>query len=434
MTTVNRCPLPNNSAELAHKHVLIWGVGSYGGGLGSALFCAAHGARVSILELKQATELSKAAAIAQEHGWDWHVGDRDHPLLQSVDLILASPAIPPRALPTEPQLCEKITSDLSLFFALHRGKRLGITGTKGKSSTANICGHLLDWPVIGNSHQSVLQYLLNHPIDSNVLIELSSFQLWYLQTRQFTLDCGIITNIDQDHLDWHQSLEEYHSCKSLVRQRAAHCVETHNAAVHLVNNNYADAHGPLAPQQDASSPAQQTNTCLAIAAALALDVDRDAIAQRLAQVKPLAHRFETVHTCQAISFINDSAATTPIALLDALQRSQTSSAETAIYILGGHDKGGDFSAVAAYIREHQIPCILLGQAAATLSAAGIHGPICESLEAAMETAMQDRPLHSPCTIILSPGCASFGLFSSYIERGERFAAFARLRWSDGVQA
>lgn len=436
MTTVNCCPLPQNCAELANKHILIWGVGSYGGGLGSALFCAAHGARISILELKAADQFSAAAALATEHQWDWHIGDKDHELLQTVDLIIASPAIPPRALPTDPQLREKITSDLSLFFTLHRGKRLGITGTKGKSSTAHICGDLLQWPVIGNSHQSVLKFLLEQPMDSNVVIELSSFQLWYLRARPFTLDCSIITNIDRDHLDWHQSLDEYHACKSLVRQQTQHSIDSKHINIQVRQNILYDDEDPIATLPDAlqSSPAQRNNTCLAVAAARYFGVSNTDIDQRLSQIKSLPHRFEIVHRCQAIIFINDSAATTPIALRDALERSQANPHLHALFILGGHDKGGDFSEVAAYIREHHIPCILLGQAAATLSAAGIHGPICEHLEAAMETAMQSRPLHEPAQIILSPGCASFGLFSSYIERGERFAAFARLRWPDGEPA
>ena len=436
MTTVNTCSLPNTPADLHNQHIVIWGIGSYGGGLGSAQFCAAHGASISILELKSPSALPDAAANAEQQQWPWHVGDANHSCLKIADLIICSPAIPPRALPQDPSLLQKITNDLSLFFQFHSGPRLGISGTKGKSSTANMCSALLDWPVLGNSHQSVLQFLLHNDHNDPVVLELSSFQLWYLQNRPFRLDAGIITNIDRDHLDWHESLEDYQASKQILKNNADICINTENNAVQIENGYFIDANGTICERSafPIRSPAQEHNACLALSACIQLGMSRSEAASRLATFTGLPHRYELVHQCQAIQFINDSAATTPIALLDALQRLPSSDKMTAVVILGGYDKGGDFSDVASHIQQHQISCVLLGDAAATLSTAGIHGPICESLESAMETAMQGLDLNQAAQIVLSPGCASFGLFSSYIERGERFGAFARLRWPDPSKA
>ena len=175
---------------------------------------------------------------------------------------------------------------------------------------------------------------------------------------------------------------------------------------------------------------QLENTQRALDAALQVGIAIPTLQARLATLRPLAHRQELVHQCGQLRFINDSAATTPIALLAALKTFTTAS----VFILGGHDKGGDFSQVADYIHTQQVPCILLGDAAALLSQAGIHGPICESLEAAVETAVQSLHPSDAGNVVLSPGCASFGLFRSYIDRGEQFAAFARKRWPSGAGA
>ncbi|NRA37494.1 MAG: hypothetical protein HRU15_05095, partial [Planctomycetes bacterium] len=88
----------------------------------------------------------------------------------------------------------------------------------------------------------------------------------------------------------------------------------------------------------------------------------------------------------------------------------------------------DFSQLSKVIKANKITCILLGQAAADLIAADIHGPICESLEAAMETAVQALDASNGGSIVLSPACASFGMFLDCAQRGQAFTTFAQQRW------
>ena len=419
----------NNLDQLRDQHVVIWGVGQYGCGLGSALFCQAAGAKISILELQNPADLPEAEAASQQHQWDWHLGDASHHILKQADLIIASPAIPPRAMPQHPALLSKITSDLALFFALHQGKRLCITGTKGKSSCAALAAHIFKWPVLGNSNASVLSYLENDTAHHDVILELSSFQLWHLQRQEISLniDCAILTNLNRDHLDWHPDLEDYHSSKQFLMNRATHKIYPDQNTISQVGGYFVDDKGAVicpCPAQFQEKQHLGQNACQVINAALHFQLSTENIDTGLTTFNGLPHRQEIVHKSGQLVFINDSAATTPIALLAALK----SVNQPAVFILGGHDKGGDFADVANYINQHQIPCVLLGQAASTLSNAGIHGPICEELSAAMETAVQGLLPGNAGSIVLSPGCASFGQFRNYIERGERFAAFAHMRW------
>lgn len=417
--------LPATPAALAGMQVVIWGVGFYGGGVSTAQFCSSHGAQVQLLDQQPPSAFSDSGQDLDER-WQWHQGDGTHQVLRSADLIIASPAIPPRRLPQNTELRRKICSDVRLFLHWHHGQRIGVTGTKGKSSCAHYCADLCRWPLIGNSQTPVLQHLSAHDTTQPVVMELSSFQLWSLQDTHYTFDCGIITLLDRDHLDWHTNLDDYERCKFWLAEHSAflisadervrarftdqvHCDET--ALQDLDNQQIRAAH-------------QRSNAACAVQAARHLGIADAQIRRRFPELQTLPHRCCTVHQCGKLRFIDDSAATTPVAVRAAI----ASISKPAVFILGGHNKNADFTQLADDIQAHQLPCVLLGAAAAELSAAGIHGPVCESLEAAMECAVEGLDPAVGGSIVLSPGCASFGMYRNYIERGEAFASFARLRW------
>ena len=445
-TTADAAKLAADLRNLAGRRVLVWGFGRHGGGLAGARFCAAQGATVAILDRQESAAFGAAGETARAAGWDWHVGDAALPAFAAADLIVASPAIPPRAWPAAhpPRICPE-----GLFFAHHRGPRLAVTGTKGKSTTANICGALLAWTVGGNSHEPLLDILTREGPDSAIVCELSSFQLWYLAPLRPHFPVALMTSLARDHLDWHPDDAHYRAAKTALlgwADRVAVAPDLEAMALPgaprllrpLMVGGYfrpqnprdfahhAQEAGAYARREDLCLPGDHNarNACLAIAAAIHLGVDPALIPARLRQVRGLPHRLETVHTAGNLRYVNDSIATTPeaaIAALDAID------GDIAV-ILGGSDKGAEFVTLAAAVARRGARAVLFGQTAPRIAQAlalyAVTPERANDFEEAFSKARAALPRGG--TVLLSPACASFDRFQGFEERGERFAALARI--------
>jgi UDP-N-acetylmuramoylalanine--D-glutamate ligase len=420
---------------LAGRRVLIWGFGRHGGGLAAGRHAEAAGAAVSVLDAKPSKELGEAADEARARGWTWHVGDGTHPAIQRADLVIASPAIPPRAWPAvhPPAICPE-----ALFFAAHRGPRVAVTGTKGKSTTSTILGRLLGWPVAGNSHEPLLDALSRLGPDTPMVCELSSFQLWYLRDLRPRSACAVIPSLAVDHLDWHPSVEHYHATKLAmltwvdVAAVADEVAPVAPAGVRLLPRCTCD--GQVFRDSDGRTVAARAdldllgdhnaaNACLALAAARHLGVAEGDLAGRLRQVRALPHRLQVVRQDGPWRFVNDSIATTPEATMAAL----ASLPGPLAVILGGSDKGADFAALGRAVAARGARPVLIGQTAprllAALTAAGVDAQVFPSLDVAVSAAVERIP--GGGTVLLSPACASLDMFRGFEDRGERFAAAAR---------
>ena len=425
--------------QLSGRRLLIWGFGRHGGGLAAGRWAASHGAQVAILEQRPADEFGPAGAEALARGWSWHVGDARHAAFAAAELIVASPAIPPRAWPAEhpPR-----TSPEALFFAHHAGPRIAVTGTKGKSTTTNITASLLGWGVAGNSHEPLLEWLMRSGAHAPLVCELSSFQLWYLKDAPPHFDIAIFTSFAKDHLDWHPSLEHYRATKLALLTWATSCVVApememmalRSAArlskiVHVSGDfRAADGH-VLARREDLGLPGDHNarNACLAISAALRMGVRESELPARLRQVTGLPHRLEFVHEESRDGatwrYINDSIATTPesaIAGMNAI------TGPLAI-ILGGSDKGAEFVELAAATARRGASPVVMGQTAPPIAKAlalyGLRPLTALSMEEAVLLAKALLPKGG--SVLLSPACASFDMFNGFEDRGRCFIAAAR---------
>ncbi len=425
------------------KRALVWGFGRHGGGMAAARWLDGHGARVGILDAQAASALGPPAAEAVARGWAWHVGDASHAAFQEADLIVASPAIPPRAWPERhpPRL-----SPEALFFASHRGRRIAVTGTKGKSTTASMTAALLGWGVAGNSHEPLLDFLARVGPDAPVVCELSSFQLWYLAASPPRFEVAIFTSFAKDHLDWHPSIEHYRATKLAVLNWASACVVAPEMemlpvrcaprlpkVVHVGDAFRASDGHVLAARADLGLPGDHNarNACLAISAALRLGVPEAELPARLRAVRGLPHRLERIHEerqgAATWNYVNDSIATTPesaIAGMNAI-------AGPIAIILGGSDKGVEFMALAAATARRGAKAVVIGQTAPAiarcLSSYGIQAPAAASLAEAIGLARAQLPAGG--TVLLSPACASYDMFQGFEDRGRRFAELARSRAS-----
>lgn len=383
--------------------VCIWGIGRHGGGLAAARFCQRRGAQVQMLDVCSPAQLEITVP------WPCHQGDARHPLLHEVDLIVCSPAIPPRALAG---IDRPITCPEALALAEHRGVRYAVTGTKGKSTTAAALARLLDATVCGNSGEPIAAVLDRLGPETALVCELSSFQLWHLRHLQPRFSGGLTTSIGIDHLDWHDSLEHYQQAKA---QLPAWC------AWHL---HEPDQEAP--PDLPLLGAHNRTNIALAISAARRAGIDPDTLAIRLRGLQPLPHRLCPVHQANGISYLDDSAATNPQAAIAGIQ----AMSGRVVVIAGGSSKQADFSTLLGEWHKRAYAVVLLGATANKLAAGcrarGIRYRLAPDMRHAVATARNLIGDCRPATILLSPACASFGLFRDYAERGDRFAAAARM--------
>jgi UDP-N-acetylmuramoylalanine--D-glutamate ligase len=409
--------------------VLVWGFGRHGGGAAAARFCAGLGAQVEILEQKPATAFGMSAAP-----WPWHLGDGSHPAVAQADLIVASPAIPPRAWPAQhpPR-----TSPEGLFCAAHHGPRVAVTGTKGKSTTAAILGALLGWRVAGNSYEPLLDLLMAHGPDVPLVCELSSFQLWYLAAHPPRFAGAVCTSLAVDHLDWHPDLNHYRASKlalfgwaDVLAMAPETAILAPSGAVHAIPVQVTDDGFDRAGQRVAARSdlallgahnARNAALALALAAQLATPVEQ--LAPRLRTVVSLPHRLEPIQGADGRQYFNDSIATTPESAMAALQAVPPGPLAV---ILGGSDKGASFAQLAASVAARGAQAILIGSTAPRLAealvAVGLAPVMARTLAAAVAAARAAIPVGG--TILLSPACASFDQFSGFEHRGACFRELA----------
>jgi UDP-N-acetylmuramoylalanine--D-glutamate ligase len=345
--------------------------------------------------------------------------DPQHPLVQQIKML----GIP---------LYNEI--DLALNF-LPKHKIIGITGTNGKSTTTVMLLTILNAAhkktyAAGNLGTPLCELAIK-PFDYEyVVLELSSFQLGTL--RHIKLAGAIIINITPDHLDRHTSYEEYRDAKLSIASLLA------PGGVLVANQNLAAScnlnppkncplrffsseqfgRGELAflAQATLYGEHNKENAVAAATMALALGIESQAIIAGLNNFTPLPHRCELVAEQHGITFINDSKGTTVVAVEKALSMSK----KPTHLLLGGIEKGEDFSALSTKHFPHIKGYYVYGQAKSKitreLNSAKTHNfsDLTEAFLAAVSKA-------SPGDIILlSPGCASFDQFDNYHHRGETF--------------
>jgi UDP-N-acetylmuramoylalanine--D-glutamate ligase len=455
--------------ELAGKRVAIWGMGREGrAALGVlrrrlanqplTIFCNATEARL-LEAMTTGQESPPGDGSAQSHGG----GSRDTlavvtrppdaAALSAFDVVIKSPGISAyRAEIVDAQRNgTRFTSGTALWFAERRGSRvIAVTGTKGKSTTAALIAHLLRAcgrrvALAGNIGLPLLE-LLDAPEPDWWVVELSSFQ-----TREAGMvDIGVITQLAEEHLDWHGSRERYVEDKLALADRAR-CLIVNagqaellaRTAAHARRLVFADRAGwhvaDGAVQRGAESGIEVTklplpgahnaiNACAALTALEAAGEDAHAALAHLATFQPLPHRLQTLGERDGLTWIDDSIATTPQATLEAL--ASVAGREVCL-LLGGHDRGLDWSGFVRVARERaSLDIVTMGAAGrrvSTLFDAEADRASCrvqhaDSLSDAINRA---RALLRPGgVVLLSPGAPSFDEFRDYAERGRTFAALA----------
>src|SRR5215216_4538843 len=219
--------------DLRGKRALVMGLGIHGGGLGVARFLASQGADVTVTDLRTAEQLQASIEALAGLPIRFVLGRHDDDDFRNTDLVVRNPGVPreSRYLQIARAHGAAIEMEMTLFFRLCRGPILGITGTKGKTTTTLLTGAMLreqypDTVVAGNLRVSALEALPRITAGTPVVLELSSWQLEGLGEAKLSPRYACITNISPDHLDRYGSIEAYAEAKKqlFLHQRSGDIV------------------------------------------------------------------------------------------------------------------------------------------------------------------------------------------------------------------
>lgn len=450
------------------QRVTIVGLGKGRTASGLARFLVSCGASVTITDALPRERLGEGIARLGDTPVELVLGpSSDDAALADPNYVFVISGVRPRSATILRALGRHIPvlTEMGLFFRLCPATIVGITGTKGKTTTTTMIGRILSRGprrviVGGNIGRAIIQELDTLTRDDIVVLELSSFQL---ETLARSPHVAVVTNIGEDHLDHHGTRENYIAAKrNIVAWQGAHDVAVlnlddpatlamHTGATSLVRGfsltlqprqgAFLDADGrlvltdgdrrtPICAASELRVPGRH-NVANALAAAIVggvFDIAPDVIGEELRTFEGVSRRLETVAEKDGVLWVNDSASTTPDATIKALDAFD----RRAVVILGGVGKGADFGDLARVLVKRARAAVLIGKAADEIAGAldaaggaraGLAIERARTLEDAVAAA---RRLAQPGDVVLlSPACASFDMFSSADERGDRFTTSVR---------
>ena len=367
--------------------------------------------------------------------------------LRGFDLVIRTAGLAPHKIKTD----GKVWSATNEFFAKCPAQIIGVTGSKGKGTTASLVASILReagkkvW-LLGNIGTPSLDVLTQVQSDDLVVYELSSFQLWDLEKSPHV---AAILFIEQEHQDVHNSMAEYLAAKANITKYQS----DNDVLVFNKNNQYATGIANSSRAQKVGYPDENfahisdeifyygeqkicsintlkiigahnlDNACAAIDVVWQFTQDTDAIKRGLGFFTGLPHRLQFIAEINGVKYYDDSIATTPSSAIAALRAFDNPK----VIILGGSSKGSEFSELATELTKHDVKALLIGAEAEKIADACrsvgfsnfeiIENPtMSKTVEKAHEIAQ------SGDVVLLSPAAASFGLFKNYSDRGDQFVA------------
>lgn len=444
--------------NLQQKKVVVLGAGE--SGVGAAILAQKQGAEVFVSDFGTVKE--EFVQILNDYAFVWEQGQHTLETILTADLVVKSPGIPETSTVMKAirEKGIKVVSEIELAGYFTNAKKICITGSNGKTTTTMLIHHMLKkagWEVglAGNVGYSLAKQVALEPKDAYV-IELSSFQLDDME--DFRADIAILTNITPDHLDRYEyNMQLYVNSKFRILQNqlasdyfiynaddaiiakemesrtiTAQCLPfsltkptdkgAYVANKQLIinfNNQFTMSIHDLALKG-------KHNTQNSLASGLTgriLDIRKEVVRESLADFVNVEHRLEFVAKVCGIEFINDSKATNINSTWFALESME----HPTVWIVGGVDKGNDYTELLALVKEKVKAIICLGKNNEKIIEAfqGSVETIVEASSAMEAVAYGYRLAKKEETVLLSPACASFDLFENYEDRGNQFKQAVR---------
>jgi UDP-N-acetylmuramoylalanine--D-glutamate ligase len=345
--------------------------------------------------------------------------DRDVRLLDDVELLVKSPGVPgeeplvvgarERGIP--------VWSEIELGYRLLPNPIVGVTGTNGKTTTAEWLGFILEAPVAGNVGRALTELDGQGAAEQPIVCELSSFQLEDID--RFRPWIAVLLNLEPDHLDRHGSFAAYRDAKLRIFENQGE----EDVAVVRRDLDYSgrgrrvdvSAVDPLPAEPSLPGAHNRENAAAAAAAARAAGADEAQIVRGLREFAGVPHRLELVGERAGVRYVNDSKATNVAAALRAIAAYEE---EPVRLILGGSRKGEDFAPLAAALGPNIRAVYVIGETADELARAIPEtiraGDLATAIERAASAAQPGE------VVLLSPAAASYDQFRDFEDRGEEF--------------
>ena len=445
--------------ELNNKRVLVVGLGK--SGVASALFLRSRGAQVTVSDSKPQEQLSEEIPILLDHGIIIETGGHGERTFHGQDLIVVSPGVPADSPPLVQAraLGEPVIGEIELAAQFLPKNIVAITGSNGKTTTTTLTGEIITaggYPtrVGGNIGTPAISLVATARPDSVVVLEVSSFQLETIQT--FRARVAVVLNVTPDHLDRHRTFETYVDAKARIfenqqaddfavlnaddpvcvalaaRTRAQVFWFSRKREVKqgawvsdgrvLFRDSAGQSEILLVSEIPLKGAHNLENVLAAVCAGKLSGCNYTAIRAAVRNFKAVEHRLEYVATVRGVEYYNDSKATNVDATIKALE-----SFPTNIHlILGGKDKGSDYTVLNDLLRQ-RVKCVYtIGAAAEKIesqvkdAAEIVHA---ESLDSAVQRASASAQPGD--IVLLAPACASFDQFRNYEQRGKVFKALVQ---------
>jgi UDP-N-acetylmuramoylalanine--D-glutamate ligase len=445
--------------ELNGKRVLVVGLGR--SGVASALFLKSRGAQVTVSDAKSEDELREQIPTLLDAGIAVETGGHGERTFRNQDLIVISPGVPVDSQPlTQARaLGTPVIGEIELASQLLPGPIIAITGSNGKTTTTTLVGEILAASglktlVGGNIGTAAISLAEKASADTAIVLEVSSFQLETIRT--FRPKVAVILNITPDHLDRHGTFSAYVSAKARIfeNQHADDfavlnaddpiCVElagrTKSNLFWFSRKRDVDSGAfvrdtqivfrrngseqPVMPVSEIPLKGAHNleNVLAAVCAGALMGCAVDKIRAAVGNFKAVEHRLEYVATVQGVDYYNDSKATNVDATIKALE----SFPANIHLILGGKDKGSDYTVLNELLRE-RVKCVYTIGAAAEKIRSHINGATrivpSGTIDAAVKQATATA--QSGDIVLLAPACASFDQFQNYEHRGKIFKQLVR---------
>jgi UDP-N-acetylmuramoylalanine--D-glutamate ligase len=467
-----------NLKDFKNKKITVMGIGLHGGGVGVIKFLTEQGAKVLATDLRDKDELKSSIEKLAGLPVDFVLGEHRMDDFINADMIIKNPGVPEDSefIKAAREKNIPIESDIGIFLEICPAPIISITGTRGKSTTAALLAHILSnhFPQVilaGNIRNSVLEKFSEITKDTIVVLELSSWQLADAKKHEKSPYVAVMTNIMQDHQNRYKDFADYIEDKKLIFKfqkdkdylflnfddaRLREISKEVTSRIYFYSTDgdnliktelpslnqkarlgaytigkkifYGAAREEICTLSDINLPGRHnlSNVLAAISVADLYDIPVEKIREGLKDFQMLEGRLELIKEINGIKFINDTTATSPDAAIAAVnfltENEKPENQKHVILIAGGADKNLDFRELGKLISEKIKAVILLkGNATEKLRKEILPEiPVkkTDSMEKAVSAAKKIAVEGD--IILLSPGCASFGLFKHEFDRGQKF--------------
>lgn len=425
-----------------NKRITIMGLGLLGRGLGDTIFLAGLGARVTVTDLKTADELAPSIEALKGLPIKFTLGEHKDEDFIHADMIIRNADVPKssRFLAIARERNIPVEMDESLFCKIFKGRVVGVTGTRGKTTTTTLIHHILQKAngsayLAGNIKGAATLPLLEMVNDDSIVtLELSSWQLQGFHDSKVSPNASVFTNIHPDHLNRYSGLEDYIEDKKaiyLYQKENDFCVfnklqeETAKLAKYAPAGKAFFNPGEIPESWKIKLPGKHNleNVAAAITLTRQLNVDEHLIKEAVEEFPGVEHRLQWLGETRGVGFVNDTTSTTPVSGIAAVESLES---RRILLIAGGADKKLDLTSYAEKITERvEYVALLEGTATEKLRRAivdlGGSSKIIGTYKDLERATLDLFDLAKEGDVILlSPGCASFGLFANEFHRGEVF--------------